>query len=72
MTKTELELALAEATKTNKKTAGAFLDTLTGDRQSPGARSLRRLAQGPTDRLGRFVARSRVSLKAGKGSGFRW
>ena len=28
MTKTELELALAEATQTNKKTAGVFLDTL--------------------------------------------
>jgi DNA-binding protein HU-beta len=28
MTKTELQLALAEATKTNKKTAGVFLDTL--------------------------------------------
>jgi DNA-binding protein HU-beta len=29
MTKTELQLALAEATQTNKKTAGVFLDTLT-------------------------------------------
>jgi DNA-binding protein HU-beta len=28
MTKTELQLALAEATQTNKKTAGVFLDTL--------------------------------------------
>ena len=28
MTKTELQLDLAEATQTNKKTAGAFLDTL--------------------------------------------
>jgi DNA-binding protein HU-beta len=28
MTKTELQLALAEATQTNKKTAGIFLDTL--------------------------------------------
>ena len=28
MTKTELQLSLAEATKTNKKTAGVFLDTL--------------------------------------------
>jgi len=28
MTKTELQLALAQATQTNKKTAGAFLDTL--------------------------------------------
>src|ERR1700730_12869918 len=28
MTKTELQLALGEATQTNKKTAGVFLDTL--------------------------------------------
>jgi hypothetical protein len=28
MTKTELQLALVEGTKTNKKTAGSFLDTL--------------------------------------------
>ena len=28
MTKTEIQLALAEATQTNKKTAGVFLDTL--------------------------------------------
>src|SRR4029077_12612687 len=28
MTKTDLQLALAEATQTNKKTAGVFLDTL--------------------------------------------
>jgi DNA-binding protein HU-beta len=28
MTKTELQVALAEATQTNKKMAGAFLDTL--------------------------------------------
>jgi DNA-binding protein HU-beta len=28
MTKTELQTALAEATQTNKKTAGLFLDTL--------------------------------------------
>ena len=28
MTKTGLQLALAEATQTNKKTAGVFLDTL--------------------------------------------
>jgi DNA-binding protein HU-beta len=28
MTKTELQLALAQATQTNKKTAGLFLDTL--------------------------------------------
>jgi len=28
MTKTELQLALAGATQTNKKTAGVFLDTL--------------------------------------------
>jgi len=28
MTKTELQAALAEATQTNKKTAGIFLDTL--------------------------------------------
>jgi len=28
MTKTELQLALAEATKTDKKTAGVFLETL--------------------------------------------
>ena len=28
MTKTELQIALAQATQTNKKTAGAFLDTL--------------------------------------------
>src|SRR6516165_5621135 len=28
MTKTEIQLALAEATQTDKKTAGVFLDTL--------------------------------------------
>ena len=28
MTKTELQVALAQATQTNKKTAGVFLDTL--------------------------------------------
>ena len=28
MTKTELQVALAQATQTNKKTAGTFLDTL--------------------------------------------
>jgi uncharacterized protein YjiK len=28
MTKTELQIALAEATQTNKKTAALFLDTL--------------------------------------------
>jgi DNA-binding protein HU-beta len=28
MTKTEFQVALAQATQTNKKTAGAFLDTL--------------------------------------------
>jgi|GraSoiStandDraft_46_1057282.scaffolds.fasta_scaffold1712890_1 nucleoid DNA-binding protein len=28
MTKTELQVALAEATQTNKKTAGALLDAL--------------------------------------------
>ena len=28
MTKTELQVALAQATQTDKKTAGAFLDTL--------------------------------------------
>jgi hypothetical protein len=28
MTKTELQVALAAATQTNKKTAGVFLDTL--------------------------------------------
>ena len=28
MTKTELQVALAEATQTNKRTAGVFLDTL--------------------------------------------
>jgi hypothetical protein len=28
MTKTELQIALAEATQTNRKTAGVFLDTL--------------------------------------------
>ena len=28
MTKTELLIALAQATQTNKKTAGVFLDTL--------------------------------------------
>ena len=28
ITKTELQVALAQATQTNKKTAGAFLDTL--------------------------------------------
>ena len=30
MTKTELQGALAEATRTSKQTAGAFLDTLSG------------------------------------------
>jgi hypothetical protein len=28
ITKTELQIALAEATQTNKRTAGVFLDTL--------------------------------------------
>ena len=43
MTKTELELALAEATKTNKKTAGIFLDTLSA------------LAYKTTKKTGEFV-----------------
>ena len=30
MTKTELQTALAEATRTDKRTAGVFLDTLSG------------------------------------------
>ena len=30
MTKTELQSALAEATQTDKRTAGVFLDTLSG------------------------------------------
>src|SRR5262245_53494730 len=43
MTKTELELALAEATQTNKKTAGVFLDTLSA------------LAYKTTKKTGEFV-----------------
>jgi DNA-binding protein HU-beta len=43
MTKTELELALAEATQTNKKTAGIFLDTLSA------------LAYKTTKKTGEFV-----------------
>ena len=43
MTKTELELALAEATHTNKKTAGVFLDTLSA------------LAYKTTRKTGEFV-----------------
>jgi DNA-binding protein HU-beta len=43
MTKTELQLALAEATKTNKKTAGVFLDTLSA------------LAYKTTRKTGEFV-----------------
>jgi hypothetical protein len=41
MTKTELQSALAEATQTDKKTAGVFLDTLSA------------LAHLPTKRLKR-------------------
>jgi DNA-binding protein HU-beta len=43
MTKTELQLALAEATQTNKKTAGVFLDTLSA------------LAYKTTKKAGEFV-----------------
>src|SRR6516225_853170 len=43
MTKTELELALAEATQTNKKTAVVFLDTLSA------------LAYKTTKKTGEFV-----------------
>jgi DNA-binding protein HU-beta len=43
MTKTELQLALAEATQTNKKTAGIFLDTLSA------------LAYKTTKKTGEFV-----------------
>jgi nucleoid DNA-binding protein len=43
MTKTELQLALAEATKTNKKTVGVFLDTLSA------------LAYKTTKKNGKFV-----------------
>jgi DNA-binding protein HU-beta len=43
MTKTELQLALAEATQTNKKTAGVFLDTLSA------------LAYKTTKKTGEFV-----------------
>ena len=43
MTKAELELALAEATQTNKKTAGVFLDTLSA------------LAYKTTKKTGEFV-----------------
>jgi hypothetical protein len=43
MTKTELQLALAEAIQTNKKTAGVFLDTLTA------------LAYKTTRKTGEFV-----------------
>jgi DNA-binding protein HU-beta len=43
MTKTELQLALAEATQTNKKTAGVFLDTLST------------LAYKTTKKTGKFV-----------------
>ena len=43
MTKTDLQLALAEATQTNKKTAGVFLDTLSA------------LAYKTTKKTGEFV-----------------
>ena len=43
MTKTELELALSEATQTSKKTAGIFLDTLSA------------LAYKTTKKTGEFV-----------------
>jgi DNA-binding protein HU-beta len=43
MTKTELQLALAEATQTNKKTAGVLLDTLSA------------LAYKTTKKTGEFV-----------------
>jgi DNA-binding protein HU-beta len=43
MTKTELQLALAEATQTDKKTAGVFLDTLSA------------LAYKTTKKTGEFV-----------------
>src|SRR5215469_14780790 len=43
MTKTELQLALAEATQTKKKTAGVFLDTLSA------------LAYKTTKKTGEFV-----------------
>jgi DNA-binding protein HU-beta len=45
MTKTQLQLALAEATQTNKKTAGVFLDTLSA------------LAYKTTKKTGQFVLR---------------
>ena len=43
MTKTELQLALAEATQTSKRTAGIFLDTLSA------------LAYKTTKKTGEFV-----------------
>jgi DNA-binding protein HU-beta len=43
MTKTELQSALAEATQTNKRTAGVFLDTLSA------------LAYKDTKKTGEFV-----------------
>jgi len=43
MTKTEIQLALAEATQTDKKTAGVFLDTLSA------------LAYKTTKKTGEFV-----------------
>jgi nucleoid DNA-binding protein len=43
MTKTELQAALAEATQTDKRTAGVFLDTLSA------------LAYETTKRNGEFV-----------------
>ena len=43
MTKTEIQLALAEATQTDKKTAGVFLDTLSS------------LAYKTTKKTGEFV-----------------
>src|SRR6516164_4794260 len=43
MTKTEIQLALAEATQTNRKTAGVFLDTLSA------------LAYKTTKKTGEFV-----------------
>src|SRR6516164_1833697 len=56
MTKTELQVALAQATQTNKKTAGVFLDTLgmlaykevkkTGEFVLPGFGKLVKCAHG--------------------------
>jgi hypothetical protein len=73
MTKTELQTALAEATQTDKRTAGVFLDTLSGlaykeikkngEFVLPGFGKLRRYS---LDRLLNFVIRPEGELTFGR------